>query len=85
MTSGASGDSGVDVSANGGGTPHNPTNDQATLPGGNGDGCAVQSRLTRLTASGDRMTGSELVLVRGASSSRATPSARSASGPTVRT
>jgi glucose/arabinose dehydrogenase len=33
-------------------------------PGGNGDGCVVQARLTRLTASGDRMTGSEHVLVR---------------------
>jgi glucose/arabinose dehydrogenase len=34
-------------------------------PGANTDGCVVQARLSRLTASGNRMTGSEQVLVGG--------------------
>jgi glucose/arabinose dehydrogenase len=34
-------------------------------PGSTVDGCVVQARLSRLTASGDRMTGSEQVLVSG--------------------
>jgi glucose/arabinose dehydrogenase len=34
-------------------------------PGATGDGCVVQARLSRLTASGDRMSGEENVLVAG--------------------
>jgi glucose/arabinose dehydrogenase len=34
-------------------------------PGSTGDGCVVQARLSRLTASGNQMTGSEQVLVSG--------------------
>ncbi|HKA85290.1 MAG TPA: PQQ-dependent sugar dehydrogenase [Acidimicrobiales bacterium] len=34
-------------------------------PGATGDGCIVQARLSRLTASGNQMTGSEQVLVSG--------------------
>jgi glucose/arabinose dehydrogenase len=34
-------------------------------PGATGDGCVVQARLSRLTASGNQMTGSEQVLVGG--------------------
>jgi glucose/arabinose dehydrogenase len=34
-------------------------------PGATGDGCVVQARLSRLTASGNQMTGSEQVLVSG--------------------
>ena len=36
-----------------------------TPPGSTGDGCVVQARLSRLTASGNQMTGSEQVLVSG--------------------
>jgi glucose/arabinose dehydrogenase len=34
-------------------------------PGATGDGCVVQARLSKLTASGDRMSGAEQVLVSG--------------------
>src|SRR4029453_2435430 len=35
----------------------------ATPPGATADGCVVSARLSRLTASGNTMTGSELVLI----------------------
>ncbi len=54
-------------------------------PGPTGDGCVVSGRLSRLTAAGNVMTGSEQILIEDwVSSTRATRSAASCSVPTAR-
>ena len=45
------------------GTPGATSDDCPTPPGPTDDGCVVSGRLSRLTASGDHMTGSEQVLI----------------------